>query len=105
MRLILLLIGICYAVWEIPTKVIESYKGTESILMDESTGVTHIFWCSDVDNYFHYNTMNPDKSLNVDTTFRWKYPCTKNFQIKAEHDGKNVYLVYQGYRQHGKVIG
>ena len=101
--ILVLLLTLTVADWTTPVKVIPAYKDSFSIFTDDSNGVSHVFWCNNIDLNFNYRRFYPNNTLSPIQVFEWEQPCNRSYVIKGAHDGKSLYLVFQGSRK--RVIG
>eukprot|EP01022_Parablepharisma_sp_SALTPOND_P022845 TRINITY_DN4670_c0_g1_i1.p1 TRINITY_DN4670_c0_g1~~TRINITY_DN4670_c0_g1_i1.p1 ORF type:complete len:428 (-),score=5.73 TRINITY_DN4670_c0_g1_i1:215-1414(-) len=105
LAILALIITQSLAKWEEPIEIIPSYGTTRSIFTDNSNGISHVFWCRNPDFQFHYRRFYPNGTLSEIMTFYWNAPCFLYYTVEGLHDGKTLYLVYQGRRQRHTISG
>lgn len=101
MRLIVLLLAIPLVLskWGKPIQVIPYSYTNRAIFTDSTSGVSHLVWCNSLSGNFFYRQLSLDGTVSSEKTIATEHPCKLEYTLDGPHDGKTLYLVYQGTRR------
>lgn len=97
--ILLLLIPLVLSKWERPVMVVPYAYTSRAIFTDSVSGVSTVVWCNHPRRNLHFRQLHPNGTVTFEKTLMLEHPCKLGYALDGPHDGKTLYLLYQGTRK------